>query len=77
MPFLPHFLFDATSKSQWTALQRPAEEKKKNGTKHAQNERAGGKTSPSLKTLLTSEPQVEKHMRAKTSEAEKHVMYSY
>lgn len=29
MPFLPHFLFDATSKSQWTALQRPTEGKKK------------------------------------------------
>lgn len=61
MLFLPHFLFDATSKSQWTALQRPTEEKKANGTKHAQNERTGGKnfTLHSLQTLLTSEPQVE------------------
>lgn len=65
-PFLPHFLFDATSKSQWTVLQRPQRGEKKgaNGTKQAQNESTGEKTSPyTVKTPLTSEPQVTKPMR--------------
>lgn len=70
MLFLPHFLFDATSKSQWTVLQRPTEGKKNNGTKQAQNESTGEEkkknfTLHSLKTLLTSEPRVAKPMRVK------------
>lgn len=67
MPFLPHFLFDATSKSQWTALQRPQRGKKANGTKHAQNESTGRENFPlhSLKTLLTSGPQAAQRIRTK------------
>lgn len=47
------------------ASRGPKEGKKRaNGTKQAQNESTGEKTSPyTLKTLLTSEPQVAKPMR--------------
>lgn len=45
MLFLPHFLFDATSKGQQTALPRPTE-KKASGTKHSQNESTKKMTSP-------------------------------